>query len=258
MSVEIKQKINHLLSSLPYGAVCQTNWLIKNGFSNQLLHRYKKSNWLTSIGVGAMIRTGDKVDYKGGLYALQKQSGLSIHPGAKTALMHLGKLHFLPLNNPKAILFGQNGEKLPAWFKQYNWQVETAYFPTSFLPENLGIIDLELKTFDIKISGEARAFMECLYLVPAKQEFLECFQIMEGLNNLRPDLVQELLETCNSIKVKRLFLFFAEKAGHHWFKHLNPKKIDIGSGKRSFTKHGTYISKYQITVPKELDQYEKL
>jgi hypothetical protein len=44
----------------------------------------------------------------------------------------------------------------------------------------------------------------------------------------------------------------AEKAGHAWMKHLNLRKADLGSGKRSLTPGGTYISKYQITVPQEL------
>lgn len=258
MHLDNKQKLNLLLASLPQGVVCQTSWLIKKGFSNQLLNRYKKSKWLESIGIGAMIRSDDEVEYEGTLYALQKQSGLSIHPGTKTALLHLGKLHYLPLSNAKVFLFGSTGEKLPSWFNHHNWNIETDYFSTSFLPAKLGLVDLDLKTFDIKISGSARAFMECLYLIPKKQEFLECFQIMEGLNNLRPNLVQELLEKCTSIKVKRLFLYMAEKAGHNWFNYLKPNNIDLGSGKRSFTKNGRFISKYQITIPLELDQYEKV
>lgn len=43
------------------------------------------------------------------------------------------------------------------------------------------------------------------------------FELMEGLNNLRPNQVQDLLEKCESVKVKRLFLYLAEKAGHEWF-----------------------------------------
>ena len=94
--------------------------------------------------------------------------------------------------------------------------------------------------------------LECLFLMPKKQELIECYQLMEGLNNLRPNLVQNLLENCTSIKVKRLFLFLAERAGHSWVKHLNIDKIDLGSGKRSIVKNGVYNSKYKITLPKEL------
>lgn len=66
--------------------------------------------------------------------------------------------------------------------------------------------------------------MECLYLAPEKQQLLECYEMMEGLNNLRPNLVQQLLEACQSVKVKRLFLYMAEKSGHDWVKYLNLKK----------------------------------
>ena len=96
----------------------------------------------------------------------------------------------------------------------------------------------------------------CLYLTPKKQELVECYEIMEGLNNLRPKQVQELLEACTSIKVKRLFLYMAEKARHDWFKYIDLEGIDLGNGKRSLVKEGVYISKYQITVPKALENYE--
>jgi hypothetical protein len=75
---------------------------------------------------------------------------------------------------------------------------------------------------------------------------------MEGLNNLSPKLVQSLLENCQSIKVKRLFLYMAEKAKHPWLTYLDITKIDLGKGKRSIVKSGAFIEKYGITVPKEL------
>ena len=107
------------------------------------------------------------------------------------------------------------------------------------------------------VSSPARAMLECLYLAPEKQELLECFELMEGLNNLRPKVVQELLEQCTSVKVKRLFLYLADKAGHEWLQYLDLQKIDLGSGKRSLVKNGVYVAKYQITVPKELAEHDK-
>jgi hypothetical protein len=80
---------------------------------------------------------------------------------------------------------------------------------------------------------------------------------MEGLNNLPPKQVQALLEDCQSVKVKRLFLYMAEKANHSWFKQLDLSKLDLGSGKRSIVKSGVLIDKYGITVPKELEDFGK-
>lgn len=234
-----------------------SSWLATQGYSHDLQQRYKKSNWLKSIGVGALIRTNDKVGFEGAIYALQKQGGLTIHPGGRTALSLLGKAHYLELSANKITLIGTPGEKLPAWFKKHDWGVKPDYYETSFLSPDLGFTEVEIKSFSIKVSGAARAIMECLYLAPLKQELMECFELMEGLNNLPPKQVQTLLEDCQSVKVKRLFLYLAEKADHSWFKQLDLTKVDLGKGKRSIVKNGVLIDKYGITVPKELEEHGK-
>ena len=68
-----------------------SSWLVDQGYSLDLQKRYKKSQWFDSIGTGALIRHADDVDYLGGIYALQTQLGLFVHPAAKTALSLLGK-----------------------------------------------------------------------------------------------------------------------------------------------------------------------
>ncbi len=251
-------KINRLLQSQPPGVVLQSDWLAEQGYSFSLQDRYRTSKWLESIGSGAMIRAGDRVGYEGAIYALQRQSGLSIHPGGKTALSLLGKAHYLEMAASGSItVFGERREKLPAWFQKRDWGVKIDYHQTSFLPAGLGITEIELKNFELKISGAARALMECLYLAPQKQGIVECYELMEGLNNLRPKEVQDLLEKCESVKVKRLFLYLAEKAGHRWFNQLNLKTIELGSGKRLVERGGVYVAKYRITVPKKLEENGK-
>lgn len=252
MSTLETTKINHLLTTQPKGTVFLASWLTENGYSPELQKRYRKSNWLTSIGTGAMVRSGDEVNYLGAIYALQKQAGLSIHPGAKNALILQGKGHYLEMGKSKATLFGGKGETLPAWFKSNKWDTSIDFHATSFLPANSGLTKYETNNFSIDISGPVRAMMECLYLAPSKFDLVESYQLMEGLNALRPDQVQLLLEACTSVKVKRLFLYMAEKAGHQWFSKININSIDLGSGKRSIVKQGVYIAKYEITVTKEL------
>lgn len=254
MTTQKETKINQLLQELPSGVVLQSFWLAQEGYSIDLQKHYRKGKWLQSIGRGAMVRTGDSVGYDGAVFALQHQSGLSIHPGGRTALSLLGKAHYLELSAGRVILFGDRGEKLPTWFKNHDWGVEIDYFETSFLPPEMGLTEIKLKNFAIKVSGAARAIMECLYLTPHKQELLECFELMEGLNNLQPKQIQSLLESCPSVKVKRLFLYMAEKAAHRWFDYLDITKIDLGKGKRSIVKNGVFIAKYGITVPKELQE----
>ena len=75
---------------------------------------------------------------------------------------------------------------------------------------------------------------------------------MEGLSNLSPHRLQKLLANCRSVKVKRLFLFFADRHQHAWVKHIKKEDIDLGTGKRMLVKGGKLNSTYQITVPEDL------
>jgi len=247
-------KINKLLQLQPAGVVLTSGWLSQSGYSPELLRNYRKSHWLEAIGNGAMIRQNDSVDYLGGVYALQQQLNLAVHPGAKTALSMLGKTHYLNLGANVVYLFGKEKERLPAWFKNYNWGSEIKHITTSFLPADAGLIEKEHKSFSVKIASAARAMMECLYLAPQNQNVFECFEIMQGLTSLSPRTTQDLLEGCTSVKVKRLFLYLAEKAGHDWFNHLNMNQINLGHGNRSLVKNGFFVKKYKLTVPKELGQ----
>ncbi len=257
MSTDKTSKINHLLATQPPGIVLQSFWLKELGYSHELQKRYRKSKWLEAIGSGAMKRAGDQVTYEGGIYALQRQSNMTVHAGGKTALSFHGLSHYLEFSQQQITVFGGKTENLPVWFKKYDWGVKVNYYKTSFLPRGIGLAEKELKNFGMKISNPPRALMECLYLVPGKQDLVECFHLMEGLNNLRPPVVQELLERCESVKVKRLFLYLADKANHDWFKKLEPGKIDLGKGKRSVVKDGVYNATYLITVSKELEENDQ-
>ena len=92
------------MRSQPSGVVFVSSWLIVEGYSFELQKHYKKSRWFDSIGSGALVRYEDQVDYLGGIYALQTQLGLSVHPGAKTALSLQGKAHYLEMSAEKAQL----------------------------------------------------------------------------------------------------------------------------------------------------------
>ena len=73
---------------------------------------------------------------------------------------------------------------------------------------------------------------------------------------MRADVVQTLLENIKNQRVKRVFLYMAEKAGHYWFDMLNIDRINLGTSKQQLVENGIYIKKYRITIPKELNEYE--
>jgi hypothetical protein len=121
--------------------------LVEQGYSHDLQQGYKASIRLHSIGVGTLTHTNYKVDDEGVIYALQQQANLFIHAGGKTALVLFGKAHYLELQTDKIALFGGDKERLPTWFKKYDWGVKVEYYETTFLPKDLGRIDRQEKTF---------------------------------------------------------------------------------------------------------------
>ena len=252
MSTNKQTKINLLLQSQPYGVVFLASWLEANGYSRELQRRYISSGWFKSIGRGALVRTGQKVNWTGALYSLQKQAQKKIHIGGRSALGLLGMSQYLEIS-PKVIeLFGQRGLQLPFWFTRYEWGMNFILHKTNLVPFEIGLTDYNVDSFSLRISGAARALIECLFFAPRLFSLTEAYQIMEGMTALHPKEVQSVLENCNSVKAVRLFLYMAEKARHAWAKRLDLSRIDLGSGKRSIVRDGIYISEFQITIPAEL------
>ncbi len=245
-------KINQLLQDIPAGVVLLSSWLSAQGYSYELQQRYRKGGWLTSIGNGAMKRAGDSITLVGAIYSLQNQAGMLLHIGGRTAMGLLGFAHYLELNPKETLLFAARGVKLPAWLLQNNWDTDPVLINTSFLPPKSGLTDYMESGLSIKISNPVRAMLECLDMAPDRFSLDEAYQLMEGLSFLVPDVVQSLLEQCNSVKVTRLFLFLAKKTGHNWFNHIQTKKLNLGKGKRAIVPDGVFVPEYQITVPKSL------
>ena len=102
---------------------------------------------------------------------------------------------------------------------------------------------------NIQLSCPELAILEVLSLIPKHHDFSEAAMLMEELSSLGTALVQSLLERCISIKVKRLFLYFASKYRPLLLKELDLSKIDLGKGKRVIAGGGGYDSIYQISVP---------
>ena len=241
-----------MLQNLPYGSVVLSAWLKEQGYSFSLQQNYRQSDWLTSIGKGVMVRTGQKLVLAGAINALQNQAGIDLHIGGRTALGMLGYAHYLEINKQDTLLFAPHDTHIPSWLKNNAWDSNPKIIKTTFLPPGSGLIDFEQNGITVKIAGATRAYMECLDLAPGQFDLTEAWEIMQGLSLLPPAMVMQLLKECKSVKVKRLFFHFAEKANHSWFRKLQPAEIDLGTGKRSLVSNGLYIPKYKITLPANL------
>lgn len=250
MNGNSRSKINQQLLTAPVGAVLTLGWLAKRGISPKLANYYASSGWLHRIGVGAFTTTPEPPDWRGVVFGLQQKVGCSIHPGGRTALELAGQGHFLSLGQPTVYLFGNQGERPPAWSQHLPLPNKLHYINSNFLPPEIGLQEYRTGTFTIKVAGPERAALEFLYEQKTDEAGYEHLQlIFESLGTLRVVLVQQLLECCSSVKVKRLFLHLAERHQHSWLKELDLKNISLGSGNRVLFKGGKLDKKYQITVP---------
>jgi hypothetical protein len=247
-------KINQLLKAWPRGTVALQAWLTKQNVSKGLANHYVSAQWLERIGKSAFIISGDGVDWTGGIYALQ-QDGFQIHVGAKTALEMQGHAHFIPFHGARSVwVFKPSTETrtLPQWMRNFFAQQIKINLRKSdlFNKYELGLTKQTFATYDITIASRERAMMEYLDLVPHLESYSQAIYLMEGLKTLRPDLIQVLLENCNSIKVKRLFMYLAEEENHPWLSRINLSKVNFGKGKRAIGAGGKFNNKYNLSIPK--------
>ena len=243
-----------LLSNHVPGTVLLASWLEKKGVSRDLQQYYLKSGWLESYGFGAFKRPNENIQWTGALNSIQRQTDLSVHIGGLTSISLQGLSHYVRLEKEPLYLFSPQYVKLPRWFLNQEWSNQIIHLKTKFLPANSALFDYSQDSIKFQISSPERAILECLYQTPDRFDMVECYQILEGLANLRPKILQELLENCSSIKVKRLFLYMASKANHQWLDFVDQSKIELGTGDRVIVKGGVYISKYKISIPKELTE----
>ncbi|MCF8332268.1 MAG: type IV toxin-antitoxin system AbiEi family antitoxin [Bacteroidales bacterium] len=252
MTTKKETKLRTLFKNIRQGNVITIPLLESLNISDDLRMYYLESGWLEAIGRGAFKKPDDNIEWYGALSAIQEQIETKVHVGGLTALDLQGFSHYIRLSKETLYLFSPPKTRLPKWFIKFNWNVEILHKSTSFLPENIGTKKIEIKQINVIVSTPERAIMECLYLAPNKSDIVECYKLFEGLVNLKPKLVTELLQACTSVKVKRLFLYMAEKANHQWFQFLEIDNINLGRGRRMITEKGVYNSKYLISIPKDL------
>lgn len=259
MDLQKGQKVNRLITLLPEGVAAPSSWLEANGFSRQLVRQYTMRGVLSAVGKGAYFRPQVPLTVDGIVLGLQKLAGKTVHIGARSALNRLGQAHYLSLaGEPYTELW--SNDRLPAWVEGAKLRegrlipVRKALFGPGM--DNAGLLDwpTRYRDWSIRISGPERAMMEVFgKLGDTDAEFNHAAELFEGLTGLRPRLITELLKGCSSIKVKRLFLFFAMHYKHAWTKRIVPHDFDLGKGKRQVVKGGSFNATFGITIPGGFD-----
>lgn len=276
MTMQKTNKLNQLGNLLPEGLLVNASWLEQQGYSSSLRNQYVSAGWLTQPARGVFCRPRGIAGWEQAVISLQTLVGLPVSVGGRTALELQGYAHYLLQSQQAIHLYAD--EKLPGWvFKlpidqSFIFHNRLRFLPkTAPLPDSISLsapvseksdttLDGALRInqwgqwhWPMIISTPERAYLELLDELPQHETFHMADVIMEGLVNLSPRRMQALLEQATSIKVKRLFFFFAERHNHRWLKHINREAIDLGKGKRMLAKGGKLDPTFQITVPEDLD-----
>ena len=245
-------KINQILTEWKPGDLHSLSWLKDKGIAQNLAYQYHKNGSLKKLGPGIYARSNEQLNWMGGVRLLQEELGKKIHVSGRAAFELRGRGHFIPMSpRPTIYLTTYEKEKIPKWFFGLNFDCQFAFTSSSLFKEEIMLSEYESYSgFKLKISSDELAILEFIESLDLRYSFETIENYMNSLTTLRAKVLQELLEDCSSIKVKRVFLYLSEKLNHQYFKKLEIEKINLGSGKRLIIENGQFDKKYQITVPR--------
>jgi hypothetical protein len=268
-------KLNQLERLLPEGLLVDARWLEARGYSRALRSQYVSSGWLKSPLRGVYWRPRGVLRWEQVVISLQALLGHPVSVGGRTALEMRGYSHYLYHAQQAVHLY--TDRKLPSWLSKLpDMPAFVVHNRSRFLPAlpaysdklslNLavegkqprlpGALDIDdwgPWRWPLVRSSLERAILELIDELPNNISFDMVDKFMEGLVTLRPRKLQALLEEAQSVKVKRLFFFFADRHRHQWLGRIERGNIDLGKGKRMIARGGKLDKPYQITVPEDMD-----
>jgi hypothetical protein len=252
------KKLMCIIESAPPGFVFTNVWLKQHDVSAKLAWWYVRSGLLERIGTKAYKKAGDTITWVGAVAAMQNQMNLPVHVGGVAALQLLGWVKVTSIFSISRItLFADLGTRLPSWLNNNKWHVNFEIHRTSLFSDRmLGMAEKKIEGINIYSSCPERAAMEMLFLAPKCHALFDVTEVMEKLKPFQTDTMQLLLENCNSIKVKRFFLYFVNRFRRGLISKLDLTKINLGSGKRVIGQGGKYRyhPKYKLSLPEKIDE----
>lgn len=249
-SRHIMLKVNQMLSNWNSGDVHGLEWLAEYGVDRKLAYKYCKSGYLDKIVPGVFIKANERPNPYAVVRYLQQELNLKLHISGRTALELQGHAHYLSMGKKNKIyLTSYESRVFPKWLKEYWGHFEVSFRKSSFLESEKYLTEHEVSGgYKVNVSTRELAIMELIESFDLSNSLETVENYAESLNTLRSYVLQEILEECQSVKVKRVFLYISEKLNLPYFKKLNLEKIDLGSGKRVIVEGGSLDKKYNITV----------
>lgn len=256
-------------------------WLEERGIASNLRAYYVKNGWLEQPVRSVYKKPRGKLSWQQVVISLQTLLlRVPLYVGGRTALELQGFAHYLSQETKTVHLYGP--EKPPAWLDKLDLPQRFVYHNSTTLfrndPVTQGLSSLAWNIADgtgrdlthfqggsltslawgqwdwpLTLSQPERAYLEMLDELPRRESFHQADMIMQSAANFSPRRLQKLLADCDSVKVKRLFFYFADRHRHAWLKRLEKTGIDLGKGKRMLVPGGKLDPVYLITMPEDLD-----
>jgi Transcriptional regulator, AbiEi antitoxin, Type IV TA system/Transcriptional regulator, AbiEi antitoxin N-terminal domain len=258
MSVALPSKLNRLVGKLPEGLLVDAAWMTAQGYSASLRNQYVAAGWLEKPASTLYRRPRGDLSWEQVVISLQMLLDRPLVVGGRTALQMCGFGHYLDRATLEVHLYGP--EQPPKWISRLKIAVDFVCHNSArlFPAPREHLSDAVTQpwgqwNWPLLHSAPERAVLELLDELPSRESFHQVDKLFEGLSTLSPLRMQRLLEGCSSVKVKRLFFFFADRHQHAWLKHLNQETIDLGSGKRLLVRDGALDPVYKITIPTDIN-----
>ncbi len=279
MTKQNRGKLNRLQHELPEWMLVDAAWLEARGYSSSLRSQYVTAGWLNQPARRVYRRARGPLIWEQVVTSLQSALDHPLTVGGRTALEAQGYAHYLKGAVSEVHLYGP--ESPPSWLATLPLETAFRYHnsrklfpgdpgpsepgagkpkgeladnphpilqPDGFLSTSGGAI-----SWPLRYSSPERAMLELLDELPDHESFHQVDMLMEAMANLSPRRLQSLLMICRSVKVKRLFCFFADRHHHRWLAQLDKSAVDLGAGKRVLVKGGVLNKHYHITVPGDMN-----
>ena len=274
------EKLKYLLGVVPPGFLVDGRFLRAHHFQSKSVGDYVSRGWLERLGWGVYRRplptkvtntdfamspaSSDASAQMSGVpvavavVSMQRIMGYGFHVGGVSALQLLGHVHHLPLGGDQTLhLYGDT----PSWLRRIPLNAKPLTHTRALFADDsvLGVIDadhrmitdspdLSVWHYSVRVASPERAILEAIDELPNHTTFDAIDEIFQGLTMLRPQILMQLLLACRSVKVKRLFLVFADHHQHAWREYIDSSLIGLGSGPRALIEGGKLHPVYRIAV----------
>lgn len=283
----LEGKLNYLEQQLEGGLLVDAKFLREKGYSTSLISHYVSTGRIEQVTRGVYRRKLGNAEWQQEIAKLTWQQVVvslqtvllrnPLYLGGLSALELQGFAHFVQQGPVTVHLYGPKPP--PSWIRRLPLAEKFRYHNDRTLfgnePIHHGLTNQSWEEsregkfvqivedhhfrspwgprgWPLTLSTPERAVLELLDELPDDESFHHVDKVFEGLATLVPRRLDKLLRDCSSIKVRRLFFFFASRHTHAWTKQLKPQDYQLGTGNRVIARGGRLDKQFRITVPSDL------